>query len=107
MEQNNVEISPFSRKKAFWLCLAYGVSGFHRLYCGKVWTGIFQWVIFVFATEGVKLTSDDWGYSVLYPLGWVMFVVMFGWYVLDLILIISRDFRDNEGRKVSNGGIIH
>ena len=67
------EQSPRSRTTAFILALLIiiGFSGVHRIYAGKVWTGILQ-----FLTLG----------------GFVV------WQVIDIIMLLCGAFRDKEER---------
>lgn len=67
------EESPRSRTTAFILSLLviFGFGGVHRIYAGKVWTGILQ-----FLTFG----------------GFVI------WQVIDIIMLLCGSFRDKEER---------
>ena len=67
------EISTRARSKTFLLSLLIliGFGGVHRIYAGKIWTGILQ-----FVTGG----------------GFVI------WQVIDMIMILCGSFRDKEGR---------
>ena len=64
-----------SRTTAFLLSLLilFSLGGVHRIYAGKVWTGILQ-----FLTGG----------------GFVI------WQVIDMIMILCGAFRDKEGRTI-------
>ena len=46
---------------------------FHRLYVGKIWTGILYW-----------LTAGGFGI----------------WYIIDIVMILLDQFKDKEGRKL-------
>ncbi|MDO4222153.1 MAG: TM2 domain-containing protein [Akkermansia sp.] len=65
--------SPRSRTTTFILSLLiiFGFAGVHRIYAGKVWTGILQ-----FFTLG----------------GFVV------WQVIDIIMLLGGAFRDKEER---------
>jgi len=63
-----------SRGVALALCIPLGVFGAHRFYVGKIGTGLLQ----LCTLGGLGL-----------------------WYLYDLILIAAGEFRDEEGRKVS------
>lgn len=67
------EISTRARSKTFLLSLLIliGFGGVHRIYAGKIWTGILQ-----FVTGG----------------GFVI------WQIIDIIMILCGSFRDKEGR---------
>ncbi|MCQ2370666.1 MAG: TM2 domain-containing protein [Akkermansia sp.] len=67
------EISTRVRSKTFLLSLLIllGFGGVHRIYAGKIWTGILQ-----FVTGG----------------GFVI------WQIIDMIMILCGSFRDKEGR---------
>ena len=65
--------STHSRWIALLLCLFLGLLGIHRIYVGKVWTGLLQMV-----TGG----------------GFVV------WAVIDFFLILFGAFRDSEGRRL-------
>ena len=67
------EISPLSRGVALALSVTLGVFGAHRFYAGKVGTGV----------------------AMLCTLGGLGI-----WYLYDLILVASGEFRDAEGRVV-------
>lgn len=67
------EISPCSRGVALALSVTLGVFGAHRFYTGKIGTGI----LMLCTMGGMGL-----------------------WYLYDLILVASGEFRDAEGRVV-------
>lgn len=73
---NNDNISPLSRTTALllsFLCL-FGLCGVHRIYAGKVISGIIQ-----FLTAG-----------------------LFGiWQFIDIIRLIFGSFEDKQGRTIS------
>jgi hypothetical protein len=103
MEQNNVEISPFSRKRAFWVCLAAGFVGFHRVYCGKLWTGFFQMLLYGIGREWLTFSGSRSMENTLHMMGTVLVLAAIVWVLVDLIQIIRKDFRDKEGRRISEG----
>ena len=59
---------------AFLLCFFLGVFGAHRFYAGKIGTGILQ--LLTFGGLGI-------------------------WWLADLILILTGNFRDGDGRKMT------
>ena len=63
-----------SRGVALALCIPLGVFGAHRFYVGKIGTGLLQLCTF----GGLGL-----------------------WYLYDLIIIAAGEFKDEEGRKLS------
>ena len=63
-----------SRGVALALCIPLGVFGAHRFYVGKIGTGLLQ----LCTLGGLGL-----------------------WYLYDLIIIAAGEFKDEEGRKVS------
>ena len=67
------DISPKSRLAALLLCIFFGVFGVHRLYVGKVGTGILQ-----------LITIGGLGI----------------WAMVDVILIVVGSFTDADGRRV-------
>ena len=64
--------------KDFWatllLCLFVGVLGIHRFYVGKIGTGLLQ----LFTLGGLGI-----------------------WMLVDLILLVSGEFRDKEGNRIT------
>ncbi|MEG0327346.1 MAG: TM2 domain-containing protein [Erysipelothrix sp.] len=63
-------VSPKSKWTAFFLCLIFGIFGFHKFYAGKIGMGVLY-----FFTAGL--------------LG-------FGW-IIDLVLILTGTFKDENG----------
>jgi TM2 domain-containing membrane protein YozV len=63
-----------SRAVAFALCIPLGVFGAHRFYVGKIGTGLLQ----LCTLGGLGL-----------------------WYIYDLIMIATGEFRDVDGHRVS------
>ncbi len=72
---NQARISPKKRLVAFILAFFFGVLGFHRIYVGKIGSAIL-WLL----TGG------------LFGLGWLY----------DIIMILAGEFRDSEGRRLTN-----
>lgn len=70
---NAVNISPKSRLAAALLCFFLGPLGVHRFYVGKIGTGI----LMLITLGGLGI-----------------------WVVIDLILIVTGTFSDNEGRRL-------
>ena len=70
----NLPPSEKSRGVALALCIPLGVFGAHRFYAGKIGTGLLQLCSF----GGLGL-----------------------WWLYDVILIVSGEFRDEDDRKVS------
>lgn len=73
-----------------WLFLALlGVVGFHRIYLGKVFSGILQALVFWILLGGITLT----GLVILAPLAYVVFLIDF----LTLNQQVDRRNRDLAG----------
>ena len=70
---NAAAISPKSRLVAVLLCFFLGGFGAHRYYVGKIGTGLLM--LFTFGGCGI-------------------------WYLIDLIMIVTGNFTDKEGRRV-------
>ena len=70
--------SPKSRTVAAILAFFLGGLGIHRFYVGKVGTGILQILVNIFFFAGAI------------------------WALLDLIVILCGNFKDSEGRVLSN-----
>ncbi len=64
-----------SRAVALGLCIPLGVFGAHRFYVGKLGTGVLQ--LFTFGGFGL-------------------------WWLYDLIMVAGGQFRDGDGRRVSD-----
>lgn len=76
--QRNSNASPKSRTVAALLAFFLGCLGIHRFYVGKVGTGILQ--IFLTCCFGI---------------GWI-------WALIDFIIILCGNFRDKDGRLISD-----
>lgn len=70
------KISKKSRTARFLLSFFFGLLGFHRMYAGKVASGILQLLF-----------------------GWL---TLFIWNQIDFILIICGAFKDAEGKVIKN-----
>jgi TM2 domain-containing protein len=68
-------ISPHSRAVALALAATLGVFGAHRFYTGRIGSGILQ-----------AVTLGGLGF----------------WWLYDLIIVASGNFRDDDGRRVVN-----
>lgn len=67
--------SPKSRTLAFLMALIFGYTGLHRFYVGKFWTGL-----------AMFLTGGGFGI----------------WWFIDVVLIGTGRFKDDEGRIVGS-----
>ncbi|MBR0534256.1 MAG: TM2 domain-containing protein [Bacteroidales bacterium] len=72
---DNSNISERSWVAALLLCIFFGVFGAHRFYVGKIGTAILMLV----TLGGLGI-----------------------WTLVDLIIIICQDFKDNEGKVLKN-----
>jgi hypothetical protein len=45
--------------------------------------------------------------NVLHPMGTVALIAIIVWVLVDFIQIIRKDFRDKEGRRISEGLLFH
>jgi DUF4097 and DUF4098 domain-containing protein YvlB/predicted Ser/Thr protein kinase len=89
---------------AFLLAFFFGVSGAHRFYVGKIWSGLVQlaclggWVILIMACA----TFHGRGQPVLgISLGFLVCGSVI-WATIDWILILCRAFTDGQGRRIAN-----
>ena len=71
---NDPSVSDKSWLATLLLCLFLGGLGVHRFFVGKIGTGILQLVTF----GGLGI-----------------------WWLIDLIMIITKSFNDSNGRKVA------
>ena len=76
MEENEYTVSPYKRDTVLLLCCLgfLGFAGIHRMYVGKIWSGILWFV-----------TGGLCGIGTVY----------------DLLCIFKELFDDAEGRKVA------
>jgi TM2 domain-containing membrane protein YozV len=118
----NLEKSDKSKLMAFWLCIIFGPFGLHRLYVGKIISGLCMLVpsiissVWIYRTYNnlstmldAALTGTDQTQQLINNLtaagssswndllSWVTIALLI-WTVIDLVLISSGKFTDNEGR---------
>lgn len=73
LKKSQKEVSEKSRSIAFILCTFLGVFGIHRMYVGKIGTGLLQLV-----------TAGFFGL----------------WTLLDWVLILAGTFKDRNGKEI-------
>lgn len=79
-------ISPKSRLAAALLSFFLGSLGIHRFYAGKIGTGIFMLILFIFGFFSLSLIIG------IFPL------LIWGiWDLIDFIMIIAGIFKDKDG----------
>jgi TM2 domain-containing membrane protein YozV len=83
---SSANVSPYTIQVMALLALFFGVFGVHRFYVGRYRTGALQ--------AGLLALSVVTGGLPIFLLPLVM------WIVLDLAWILSRDFRDAQGRRI-------
>ncbi len=123
--QTNSEQNPKKSQKtkaiAFSLCFFFAPLGFHRLYVGKIKTGMlmlllggtwYYWFIQDLLTslsafnafgaldlttisniQSMPTSTNPW----MTGFGTVLFI----WVLIDLILIVTGNFKDNEGKTLA------
>jgi TM2 domain-containing membrane protein YozV len=83
---SNANVSPFTIQTVALLALCFGWLGVHRFYIGRMRTGIMQAML---------------GMLSLLSSGVPVFVVpLLIWVVLDMVWVVTRDFRDAHGRRI-------
>lgn len=70
-----LQVSNEKKMTIFLLCYFFGILGLHRLFTGKIITGLLM-----------LLTFGGMG----------------GWWVIDMVLIISGNFKDREGKLIKD-----
>ncbi len=83
---SSAHVSPFTLKVTASLAVFLGVLGVHRFYVGRFRTGALQAALLFFSIVSGGLP--------IFLLPLVM------WVVLDIAWILSRDFRDSNGRRI-------
>ena len=78
-ETKTTEISDKSRLAAFLLAFFLGGFGVHRMYVGKVASGIIQ---------------------LLLTISLIGILVVWIWVLIDWIFILTGEFKDKEGRRI-------
>ena len=88
------------------LCIFLGTLGIHRLYAGKIGTGIVQMVMDVvfgilLATTMIAALAADIGSAVsVGAAAWVLLSALGLWVFVDLIRIVIGRFPDRAGRPI-------
>jgi len=84
-------VSPKSRAALSILAFFLGELGIHRFYVGKIGTGIAMLLLAII------------GYSTLAFFIGIPFLVVLGiWNLIDFIMAVVGNFKDKEGKKISN-----
>jgi len=103
------EISPASRVVALLLCWFLGIVGVHRFYLGKWLSGLLMMAlfgssvgVFIYYVLTAGPGADGSPPEAFASMRWLMgcFYLVCAWAFIDLMLIISGNFRDGKGRKV-------
>ena len=92
---NNYEISPKSGIACLLLWLFLGGFGVHRLYVGKIGSGIIMIILYIaiFIFLGIATVESSVGIMVI-----ITAIIWFVWWITDLVLILTGKFRDSQGR---------
>ena len=93
--------SPKHRLIALILALFLGIIGVHRIYVGKIKSGLLQFVLFVAGcyfstgTEGQPETAKP-------VLGGIIIAIVAIWMVLDIIMICAGKYKDKYGAVIKD-----
>jgi len=106
---NKPEISSASRVVALLLCWLLGFLGVHRFYLGKWFSGFLMLALsgssvgtFIYFVLKVGVGEDGSAPETFASMNYLMgcFYVACAWAFIDLMRIITGNFRDGKGRKV-------
>ena len=94
--RKKTRVSPKSRLAATLLCVLPGfflaLAGIHRLYLGKIGTGVTMLVLSILG----------WLTIWLYGLGLIFWIPAWIWSLIDFIFAVSGQMRDGKGKLVTN-----
>ncbi len=98
------EVSTRSQLATFLLCTFLGFFGAHRLYAGKIGSGITMMLLIIvfvplllFSTDAVQ-SQDEASFGALLSLAAGAVVVL--WIIIDWFVILTGNFKDNEGKRI-------
>ena len=95
-----IEEKPSSRKKntALVLCFVLGIFGAHRFYCGKIGAAIAN---LIYGIVWFRLAVLDSGFiDTGSPLGMIFLVILPLIWLVDIIRIVTGNYRDRDGKKL-------
>jgi TM2 domain-containing membrane protein YozV len=85
-------VSRFKKRNAAWLCGIFGGFGLHRVYTGRIWTGLGQFYIGLIVNFCIE--DAEYPYDILLALGGL---ILFAWVVYDFVQILRKKFVDIDG----------
>ena len=97
---NETRVSDRSKLSAAFFCLLGGTLGFHKFYVGKHAQGFMHIALM---TTSIILASGLTG-SLVLALAGFLFMAAGAWVLVDLVRILSNNFRDAQGRYVMPAG---
>lgn len=95
-----IEEKSSSRKKntALVLCFVLGIFGGHRFYCGKIGSAI---VNLIYGVVWFRLAVLDSGFIDMgSPLGVIFLTILPLIWLVDIIRIVTGNYRDRDGKKL-------
>jgi TM2 domain-containing membrane protein YozV len=91
----DVDVSPKSRLATTLLCalpaFLVGLHGIHRLYLGKIGTGVVMLVLCILG----------WA-TVWFLLGLIFLIPVYVWTIVDFVVAVSGGMKDKEGKLIKN-----
>lgn len=98
---NTKQRSPKSGIVTLVLLILCGTIGVHRMYMGKIGSGI-SMLLLNLAMMTIYIVT---GLSLIFVFGWIIAfvfgVVLFLWWLIDLVTLLSGKFRDSKGRIIT------
>ena len=95
---SEIKGNPYSHKDKSTTLLLWKL-GLHRIYVGKIGTGVFHfftfasWLTLIFLETGIWFVDD-----IIYTVLGFFFIVWIIWALYDLVLISNNDFKDKRRR---------